>query len=129
MKNKPCPFCEYKELKNKYWYVAWEPFPVNVGHMKIMPVRHISKLSEISKKEWKALKEIIDKTENYLNSLPNKPDGYNWGINQGKAAGQSIKHLHIHVIPRYKGDVEDPHGGIRNIKSALVEWKSPKAHK
>lgn len=117
-----CIFCENKginlldhvipNLKN--WYLKWDEYPVNPGHILIIPKRHFQSIFEINLIEfmelWKALyyaKRMIEKDY--------KPDGYNVGINDGEAAGQSIMHLHIHLIPRYKGDVENPRGGVRGV--------------
>lgn len=117
-----CIFCEDKginlldhEIPNlKNWYLKWDEYPVNPGHILIIPKRHFQSIFEINLVEfmelWKALyyaKRMIEKDY--------KPDGYNIGINDGEAAGQSIMHLHIHLIPRYKGDVENPRGGVRGV--------------
>lgn len=124
MKDKPCVLCEAMELKNGSFVVAWEPFPVGVGHMKIMPLRHDATLFTFTKQEEEDFWDILKRTKEYLDTSlgSHKPDGYNIGVNVGEAAGQTIAHLHIHVIPRYKGDVENPRGGMRNIKPALVTW-------
>ena len=115
-------FCENKginlldyEIPNlKNWYLKWDEYPVNPGHILIIPKRHFQSIFEINLIEfmelWKALyyaKKMIVKDY--------QPDGYNVGINIGEAAGQSIMHLHIHLIPRYKGDVENPKGGVRGV--------------
>ena len=119
-----CVLCGSLSLKNKSFVALWEPFPVNIGHMKIMPLRHNATLFTFTHEEGDDLWDILKKVKKYLDvSLgKHKPDGYNIGINIGEAAGQTIKHLHIHIIPRYKGDVENPRGGIRNIKQAVVSW-------
>jgi len=120
----PCPFCDFNQLSNRSWQVLWEPFPVGLGHVKIIPHRHEADLFNLTPEEqadfWKALED----TKRYLDSAlgKHKPEGYNLGINHGEAAGQTIKHLHIHLIPRYKGDVENPRGGIRNFKKSLIDW-------
>lgn len=122
MSENRCIFCEDKginlydsgipNLKN--WYLKWDEYPVNSGHILIIPKRHFQSLFEINFIEflelWKAIyyaKKLIEKEYN--------PDGYNIGINDGVAAGQSIMHLHIHLIPRYTGDVENPRGGVRGV--------------
>lgn len=119
-----CVLCGAMNLQNESFVALWEPFPVNIGHIKIMPRRHNATLFTFTKKEeedfWKILKEVKEYLDSSLGK--HKPDGYNIGINVGEAAGQTIGHLHIHVIPRYKGDVENPRGGVRNIKPALVSW-------
>ena len=117
-----CIFCENKginllgyEIPNlKNWYLKWDEYPVNPGHILIIPKRHFQSIFEINLVEfielWKALYYAKKMIENDY-----KPDGYNVGINDGEAAGQSIMHLHIHLIPRYKGDVENPRGGVRSV--------------
>lgn len=124
MKDKPCPFCDYVDLKNESWFVAWEPFPVGIGHMKLMPFRHDATLFALTEKEEKDFWELLKQAKDYLDKSmgEHKPDGYNLGVNQGEVAGQTIQHLHVHLIPRYKGDVANPRGGVRNIKPALVSW-------
>lgn len=121
---KSCYLCQKADLRNDGWIAEWEPFPVNVGHMKIIPLRHDATLFNLSDQEWMDLKDILERVKDYLDTSLGKykPDGYNIGVNIGEAAGQTIWHLHIHVIPRYKGDVKDPRGGVRNIKSALIDW-------
>ncbi len=124
MKDKPCPFCDFNKLRNESFFVHWEPFPVGIGHVKIMPFRHKTDIFNLTTEEATDLADIIKRTKKYLDVAmgEHKPDGYNIGINCGEAAGQTIAHLHIHVIPRYKGDVENPRGGVRNIKPPLVSW-------
>ena len=115
--NHPCFFCDNKTsiiLENDLFYARWDDYPVSEGHAEIVPKKHIESLFDLDEKEikqmfdlLKAVKEIIDKKHN--------PDGYNIGINEGEAAGRTIHHLHIHIIPRYSGDVLNPRGGVRNI--------------
>ncbi len=124
MKTGSCPFCDAFNLKNDNWTATWEPFPVGIGHMKIIPIRHEATLFTLTTEEKTDFWKLLEKVKEYLDTSmgSHKPDGYNIGINVGEAAGQTISHLHIHVIPRYKGDVENPRGGVRNIKPALVSW-------
>lgn len=119
-----CVLCQSINLKNDCFIAMWEPFPVGIGHMKIMPLRHTATLFNLTEKEKKDFWDIFKKVKNYLDTAlgSHKPDGYNIGVNMGEAAGQTIEHLHVHIIPRYKGDVENPRGGVRNIKPALVSW-------
>jgi len=123
-----CLFCDEKNTKqhrvfatNPFFYARWDNFPVNKGHAEIVPKRHVSSLSELTKKEWGALFDFLKMVKQFIDNMYH-PDGYNVGINEGEAAGQTILHLHIHIIPRYKGDVENPRGGVRNIKKPLVEY-------
>ena len=89
-------------LENEYAIIRMDDYPVNKGHLEVITKRHIDNLFETTKEERNAIFEY-------------KPDGYNIGINQGTAAGQTIMHLHIHLIPRYKGDVVNPSGGVRGV--------------
>ncbi len=115
-----CLFCEkYLEKDNVLYendsaYVLKDGFPVSKGHVLIIPKRHISDYFQTMEKEildmdqaLKVMKERIQKEFN--------PDGFNIGINNGTAAGQTVMHLHIHLIPRYSGDVLEPRGGIRGV--------------
>tara|TARA_B100000676_G_C17976891_1_gene786665 strand:+ start:190 stop:603 length:414 start_codon:yes stop_codon:yes gene_type:complete len=114
-----CRFCIKKPssrliLESKYGFAAWDRHPVSNGHFLVIPYRHFASYFDIEERErndlWKlvaAAKEICQKKFN--------PDGYNVGINVGHWAGQSIHHLHIHVIPRFKGDVPNPKGGVRGV--------------
>jgi diadenosine tetraphosphate (Ap4A) HIT family hydrolase len=79
-----------------------------------MPKRHIGSWFEISKEEQTGLLELLDRARTTL-QIEFNPDGYNIGINDGPAAGQTVPHLHMHLIPRYKSDQRDPRGGVRWI--------------
>ena len=92
----------------------YDNYPVSKGHSLVIPKRHISSLSEATTQEITALFSLVDETKKQLYDIY-KPTGFNIGINDGASAGQTVMHLHIHVIPRYKGDQEDPRGGIRWI--------------
>lgn len=121
-----CVFCEYVNSKNyimenELAFAVYDNYPVNRGHVLVMPKRHYASYFDSTPDEIQALNELINKMKELLDSEL-KPDGYNIGINVGEAAGQTIFHLHIHVIPRYYGDVENPRGGIRNFKKPLVEY-------
>ena len=122
-----CIFCP-NNIKGKiifrtdYFNIIEDEYPVNQGHMLVIPKRHIEDINQINHKEWVNLFFAIQLTKlKQLQKYPNC-DGFNIGINEGKAAGQTINHLHIHIIPRYVGDVENPKGGIRNFKKPLVEY-------
>lgn len=99
----------------------YDKFPVNRGHVLVIPKRHEPSFFAITSEERNALFALLERAKEELDRI-HKPDGYNIGINCGEAAGQTIFHLHIHLIPRYGGDVEKPRGGVRNIKSPLVEY-------
>ncbi len=115
---KDCIFCDLEDkeiiVKNQYCYAIFDKFPVSKGHTLIIPFRHVETFFDASKEEKIAIIELIDEIKEILDKRYS-PDGYNIGVNVGKAAGQTIMHLHIHVIPRYKGDIEDPTGGVRGV--------------
>jgi len=120
-----CPFCSkgFEEiiLENDLAMAFYDAFPVNPGHVLIVPKRHIESLFEAGSDEIAAMNDLLLKVREALDARF-KPDGYNIGVNVGRAAGQTIFHLHVHVIPRYEGDVPDPRGGIRRIKKSLVPY-------
>lgn len=89
-------------------------FPISNGHTLIIPKRHVASFFDCSSEEHSELLAAIDKAKRELDHTLS-PDGYNIGINDGPAAGQTVGHLHIHLIPRYQGDQADPRGGVRWI--------------
>lgn len=101
-------------LQNEFWVANFDRHPVNPGHMKLICRQHRVCLSELSEKEAGALIEILREAQALIEERYH-PGGYNLGTNEGKPGGQTVPHLHFHVIPRYGGDVEDPRGGIRTI--------------
>lgn len=112
-----CLFCNIDRetfLENELSYAVFDRYPVSNGHVLIIPKRHINSFVEASKEEISAMFELIVTCQRILENKF-QPDGYNIGVNIGETAGQSIFHLHIHLIPRYKGDHPDPRGGVRNI--------------
>ncbi len=114
----PCPFCnmpaEAIRSRNEHVYTIRDGFPVSEGHTLVIPCRHVASLFETTEEEraaiYEAIRQVCEELDRTLG-----PDGYNIGINDGEAAGQTVLHLHVHVIPRYKGDAKDPRGGIRWI--------------
>ncbi|MBU3631136.1 HIT family protein [Polynucleobacter sp. AP-Melu-500A-A1] len=115
---KPCPFCTLPPERiidsNEYGLTIRDGFPVSTGHTLIIPKRHIGSWFEIDVEEQLGLLDLLTRAKITLQDELN-PDGYNLGINDGTAAGQTVPHLHMHLIPRYKGDQEDPRGGVRWI--------------
>lgn len=99
----------------------FDNFPVNKGHVLIIPKRHCADIFAFDPDEWTDLPFAIQKVKVRLDQELH-PDGYNIGVNCGEAAGQTVLHTHIHVIPRYHGDVPDPAGGIRNFKEPLMRY-------
>ena len=120
-----CIFCKYNKseiiVENKLAFAIMDKFPVNEGHTLIIPKRHFANFFEATEEEIKAIYSLMHEVKEMLD-IQYEPAGYNAGINIGYYAGQTIMHLHVHLIPRYKGDVENPRGGIRHLKKALVEY-------
>lgn len=114
-----CRFCVRKSgrrimLEGEYGFAAWDRHPASEGHFLVIPYRHFASYFDISNAEREELWSLVAQGRDMCEEKYH-PDGYNIGINVGPAAGQSIAHLHIHVIPRYKGDVENPKGGVRGV--------------
>lgn len=123
---KPCVFCDRLKnqnyiIENELAFAIYDAYPVNKGHVLVIPKRHFASYFEVTPEEITALNDLLRNVKDLLTEEL-KPDGYNIGINIGEAAGQTIFHLHIHVIPRYRGDVVNPRGGIRRLKKPLVEY-------
>ena len=122
-----CIFCDLDKEKylisNELAFAIYDKFPVNRGHILVMPKRHMSSLFEMKEDEILFIYKLLDTCKKILDE-EFKPDGYNVGINIGEYAGQSIFHLHVHLIPRYYGDVEKERlkGGIRNFKESIVKY-------
>jgi diadenosine tetraphosphate (Ap4A) HIT family hydrolase len=113
-----CPFCKLPPeriiFSNIHGIVIRDGFPISPGHTLIIPRRHVGSFFDIEATERDALLALMEEAKRRLDKEFN-PDGYNIGINDGASAGQTVPHLHIHLIPRYTGDREDPRGGVRWI--------------
>jgi diadenosine tetraphosphate (Ap4A) HIT family hydrolase len=110
-----CPFCSREAcLENALSYARVDRFPVSPGHTLVIPKRHVETWFDMTPEEQKAAFRLVDQVKQYLDN-EYTPDGYNIGINCGEAAGQSVAHAHIHIIPRYKNDMENPRGGVRGV--------------
>jgi len=120
-----CVFCTLPEVdilvENEMTLAFFDKFPVNEGHVLIIPKRHLTSLFDATQEEIMSIWKLLEEVKEVLNNRFH-PDGYNVGVNVGAAAGQTVFHLHIHIIPRYQGDVTDPRGGIRKIKKSLVPY-------
>jgi diadenosine tetraphosphate (Ap4A) HIT family hydrolase len=114
--NKPCPFCENLDiiLENDFWFSVYDKYPVNQGHILIIPKRHYTNYFESNKEELDSFNNILFKVKDYLTKKLN-PQGFNVGFNVNKEGGQTVFHTHIHVIPRYTNDVTKPDGGVRGV--------------
>ena len=118
-----CIFCEYSKeeyiAENDLCFAIFDKFPVNEGHTLIIPKRHFQNYFDATKEEIAAIYDLSQEVKKFID-YKYSPDGYNVGVNVNHEGGQTIMHLHMHIIPRYKGDIEDPRGGIRRIKRQLV---------
>jgi diadenosine tetraphosphate (Ap4A) HIT family hydrolase len=124
-----CPFCSIAPaevlITRPLAIARHDLFPVSKGHTLIIPRRHVRSFFETTADERREMMELLDETKAVLDR-EQRPDAYNIGINDGAAAGQTVMHLHIHLIPRYIGDVADPRGGVRWIVPRQAEyWKKP----
>lgn len=116
LSNKECIFCQMKDyiLENELAYAIYDKYPVGKGHMLFIPKRHVKDFFDITKEEREAIFDLIDEGKKLLDEKYS-PDSYNVGINCGEHAGQTIMHVHVHLIPRYIGDMKDPTGGVRGV--------------
>jgi len=105
--------------QNALAYSARDSFPVSPGHSLIIPFRHCAGFFDLSPEEMAACMELLLATREDLEEEL-RPDGYNVGVNVGRAGGQSVLHVHVHLIPRYAGDHPSPQGGVRQI----IPWKA-----
>ena len=101
-------------LSNKLAYARYDKYPVCEGHLLISPYRHVSSYFDLTPEEKTAIFDLLEQAKVLLDR-ERKPDGYNIGINDGEDAGQTVWHVHVHLIPRYKGDMDDPRGGVRGV--------------
>lgn len=115
-----CPFCGIENYKDnivcetELSIAILDEYPVSKGHTLVIPKRHVSSYFDLTEDEVTNIWSMVNDVKKVLDYM-HEPDGYNIGINVGKAAGQTVPHVHIHVIPRYSGDMEDPKGGVRGV--------------
>ncbi len=126
---KQCPFCTMSADRiiegGDTCYVIRDGFPISRGHTLIVPKRHVSSFFVLNEMERSEIMTLLDVSKATLDKQFS-PDGYNVGINDGQAAGQTVMHLHVHLIPRFNGDQEDPRGGVRWIfPDKAVYWNKP----
>ena len=127
MSESTCPFCTLPAnrivLENFDGMVIDDGFPISPGHTLIIPRRHVGTFFDLSEAERNSLLSLLEGAKRRLDKQFG-PDGYNIGINDGLAAGQTVPHLHIHLIPRFHGDREDPRGGVRWIIPEKADYWS-----
>lgn len=120
-----CPFCcigpDRVLVRDEYAFVIRDGFPISPGHSLIIPSRHVVSFFEVAEVERSSMLSLLNITKLQLDREFH-PDAYNIGINDGQAAGQTVPHLHIHIIPRYAGDCSDPRGGVRWILPELADY-------
>ena len=118
MTNQSCPLCVQEDvvLRNAVAYVRHDNFALSRGHVLVVPVRHVADFFDMTTAEKHAVIALLDEAKAQIDK-EHAPDGYNIGVNVGNAGGQSRMHVHVHLIPRYHGDVADPRGGIRCVLS------------
>ena len=114
-----CPFCNIGEhvevlFKADTAMAILDSFPISPGHALVIPKRHVADYFDLTVEEQNELWQLVNRCKIILQDRFH-PDGFNIGINVGEMAGQSIFHVHIHLIPRYKGDMKNPKGGVRHI--------------
>lgn len=114
-----CIFCSAERTKEIIASSAlslafYDGFPVSPGHALIIPRRHVASFFDLTEEEKADMMSLLDRVKDLVDQRFH-PDGYNIGVNVGEAAGQSVFHVHMHLIPRYVGDVPSPKGGVRGV--------------
>ena len=113
---RPCAFCTLASERvideNTFAIAIRDGYPVSPGHTLLIPKRHTSSFFDLAQQERNDLLTLLDRSKQALDE-EFQPHGYNIGINDGAAAGQTVPHLHVHLIPRFDGDLPDPRGGVR----------------
>ena len=121
-----CVFCGGIEkdrvlFETTQWIAMYDKYPVSKGHVLLIPKEHRETFFDLSDSLLESLKFRINDVKSILDTKFN-PSGYNIGVNCGKSAGQTVMHCHIHIIPRYDGDVEDPRGGVRGCIPSRMSY-------
>ena len=123
----PCPFCDVRADRivcaNELAIALRDAYPVSPGHTLIVPRRHVGSFFGTTAAERTAMLALLDEARRGLDA-ERSPASYNIGINDGPAAGQTVPHVHIHLIPRYDGDCADPRGGVRWIVPGRADYWS-----
>ena len=127
MPEKDCPFCNLESdriiFESDLTFTIRDAFPVSPGHTLILPKRHVASIFDLDIMEKAAMLGALEEAKKDLDR-EFSPTGYNFGVNDGEAAGQTIPHVHVHLIPRYEGDTEDPRGGVRWVFPEKAKyWK------
>jgi diadenosine tetraphosphate (Ap4A) HIT family hydrolase len=116
---KECIFCNLDEsrveIENNLALSFKDLYPVTKGHSLVIPKRHVQSFFDLEKDEKKAILELLELQKEKLTSQDKLITGFNIGINDGIDSGQTVMHCHVHLIPRRKGDMNDPRGGVRGV--------------
>jgi diadenosine tetraphosphate (Ap4A) HIT family hydrolase len=130
-----CPFCSMPPGRiiesSDRAFVVPDAFPVSSGHTLVVARRHVADIFELTDEEITEIIRLIQSARKRIDETL-KPSGYNVGVNIGKAAGQTVMHVHVHLIPRYAGDTPDPTGGVRHVipgkaRYGEIPWSEPAA--
>ena len=126
-KTKQCLFCNKAKQKiiytSNFFFVVRDSYPVTKLHTLIIPHRHVSNFFDLYSDELIDLNQILKNQRKSLLNLDKKISAFNVGVNAGVDAGQSIMHCHIHLIPRRKGDIKNPRGGVRGVIPSKQKYK------
>lgn len=123
-----CPFCGFirsgRPLAERGTVVAMvDRYPVSQGHTLLIPKRYVETVFALTEEEREDLFHLLLEVRDLIRRR-HRPDGFNLGVNVGAAAGQTVDHVHVHVIPRYDGDVENPTGGVRGVIPGRADYRS-----
>ncbi len=111
---------------NTHAVAIWDAFPVSPGHALIVSRRHLANLFDLTADEQAAIWKLLPEVKLVIDER-HAPAGFNVGVNVGTAAGQTVAHVHVHVIPRFEGDVPDPRGGVRRVVPAKADYWSARS--
>ena len=115
---KECIFCDLKpqaKSKNDFAFAIFDKFPVTNLHCLIIPKRHVADYFGLHQPELNSLNSMLQKHKDLITKKDKTVTGFNIGMNNGEDAGQTVFHCHVHLIPRRKGDIKNPRGGVRGI--------------
>jgi diadenosine tetraphosphate (Ap4A) HIT family hydrolase len=121
---------EFTEIPEKDWldsnehsFAIYDNYPVTEGHILIITKQEVPTWFDANEDEQRAIMSLLGKMKLFLQEEYD-PEGFNIGVNNGEAAGQTISHLHVHLIPRYDGDMDDPRGGVRHVIPERGNYKT-----
>ena len=124
-----CPFCRIPQdrvvARSGECIAFYDLFPVSQGHLLIIPLRHVASFTEVTEEEWVAVHQLASQLIHDLRQKDAAIQGFNWGINDGTVAGQTVFHAHLHLIPRRSGDVPHPRGGVRGVIPDKKDYPQP----